>query len=771
MMINMKKKLLFIFIGLLIFYSVQAQQAIGSWQAHTSYHHVTRSEPAGERVYAVGNGSLYSYDKEDTSVRTYEKWNPLSDSDISSITYAPAYKSLIIVYANSNIDLFVNDEEVYNLPDYMNKNMTQSKEVHGIFIADEYAYLSTSFGVVVVNIKKKEITNAYVLNKIVYASVVEGNRIYSATDQGLFTGLLTDNLLDINNWKKVSNTVFSFLTIYNGELIGNIIPDGIYVINKTDYSYSQLVPGHYTYLYLYADKLLAGNSNSLYLFDSINKGHYMDHAKNIVHLSYSNGTYWASCEEKGLIGLTYNQESNQLEELLSSIVPNSPIKNWPYYMAFANERLLVTGGSHSKEGNRLEREGIIMILDGHTWTNFKTDNISEQTKLSFQDITSIAQDPSDPNHHFASSAGEGLYEFQNNEFVKLYSLNNSPLESTLTPPSEHYVRINGLRYDKKENLWMLSNSENYKVHVLKKNGEWINYKFPEIGSTNNFQHTLFDKRGWLWGISSFYASYGVFCLNTNGTLENTSDDQHRFIKQFTNQDGIVLDHQGIYCIAEDKEGVIWIGTEKGPIVLNSPTRFFEKNFYCTQIKVPRNDGTNLADFLLENEIINAIAVDGANRKWIGTEASGIYLLSADGMETIHHFTSENSPLLANSISDIAIHPRTGAVYIGTGKGITTYQSDATEAGETFSEDIHAYPNPVKPDYNGVITVTGMVRDSDVRITNVTGKLIYAGTSVGGQFIWNGRNQQGQRVSSGIYFVLAANAEGKEGIATKILFIK
>lgn len=319
---------------------------------------------------------------------------------------------------------------------------------------------------------------------------------------------------------------------------------------------------------------------------------------------------------------------------------------------------------------------------------------------------------------------------------------------------------------------MVSCETQHAVSVLMKNGDWASLHYPEIVKASNFGRTIFDKRGWLWATSSRIESGGLFCLNYNGTIADTSDDQHRFITRFTNQDGALLEQLAVYCIAEDKEGVIWIGTNRGPLVLNNPSRYFNDNFYCTQIKVPRNDDSGLADFLLVNEAINAIAIDGANRKWIGTASNGIYLISADGMETIHHFTEENSPLLSNSIVSIAIHPRTGEVFIGTGKGLVSYQSDATEAENSFKEsNVRAYPNPVRPNYSGVITVTGMVYDSDVKIVDTAGHLIYQGTSLGGQFTWDGRNKQGRRVATGIYMVLAADSEGKEGIVTKIAFIR
>lgn len=559
--------------------------------------------------------------------------------------------------------------------------MTQDKSVNHACFYKESAYLSTASGILCVNLKKREISNYYALNKNVLACNVSDGKLYAATSDGLFAGLLTDNLLDINNWEKVSDDTSEFLSKYR------------------DIPFKEEVP--------------------------------------------------------------------------ENIIPNSPARNYPYFMNFTGERLLIAGGGHI--ANRLERPGTIMTFEDNTWKSFQEEGISEQTKLRYDDINCVVQDFQDKAHHFAASAGEGIYEFRDGRFVNWYSMHNSPLESALPdePSKNNYVRVNGLIYDKEDNLWMVScGVAKNPVQVLRKNGSWVSLNYPEATERSNFGRTIFDKRGWLWATSSRIESGGVFCLNYNGTIEDTSDDQHKFITQFTNQDGTILEQLAVYCIAEDKEGAIWIGTNKGPLVLNNPSRYFNDNFYCTQIKIPRNDGSDLADFLLVNEAINAIAVDGANRKWIGTAANGIYLLSADGMETVHHFTEENSPLLSNSIESIAIHPRTGEVFIGTGKGLVSYQSDATEAENSFKEsNVRAYPNPVRPDYDGVITVTGMVYDSDVKIVDTAGHLIYQGTSLGGQFTWNGRNKQGKRVSTGIYMVLAADSEGKEGVVTKIAFVR
>lgn len=750
-----------------------AQHAIGSWHAYLSYHNVIHTEPAGEIIYALGNNGLFSYNTDDTSIQCYEKKNPLSDTEITHIAYNKEYKTLVIIYSNQNIDLLVNDKDVYNLPDYMNKEM-QNKTVFHICMDKEYAYLSTSFGIVLLNLKKKEISNAYILNKKTNACAIDKDKIYAATDEGLFTGLLTDNLLDINNWKKVSDVSYTYLAMYNDNLIGYIYSQGINLINKEDYSYSQLLKEYkyFSSLAIYSDKLIATNNNSTVIFSDINNKLYFDHNLNIAHISYSNGIYWAGGYNNGLIGLKIKESENTFETIVSKIIPDSPIRNLPYFIKFEGERMFVTGGGLTQDN--LNNKGTIMTFENNTWNYFQEEGISELTGATYRDITSIAQDPNDDKHHFASSAGEGLYEFYDKKFVKLYNLDNSKLESALpdSKDSAKYVRVNGLIYDNNHNLWMLNCTPYHQIHVLDKNKKWIPLQYQEIGNPPNFEQAIFDSRGWLWAISTYSPDRGgIFCLNHKGTLEDSKDDQHKFISKYTNQDGTILD-QPIYCIAEDKDGAIWVGTKNGPLVINNPSRVFTDEFYFMQIKVPRNDGTNLADFLLANTLIKTITIDGGNRKWIGTDGEGVYLLSPDGLETIHHFTEDNSPLLSNSIQSIAIHPRTGEVFIGTSKGLVSYQSDAIEAKDSFvKDDVYAYPNPVKPDYTGVITVTGLVQDTDVKITNVSGKLIYSGTSVGGQFTWDGKNLQGNRVPSGVYFVLAADSQGKEGIATKILFIR
>ena len=353
------------------------------------------------------------------------------------------YKTLVIMYSDYNIDFLVNNRDVYNLPDYMNKDI-KNKDINHVYLTKEYSYLATSFGVIILNLKKREITNAYVLNKKVNSCTVDDEKIYAATDEGLFTGILTDNLLDISNWKKVSDTSYTYLSMYNDNLIGYINPQGIYLINKQDYSYSLIGSGYFNSMKIYADKLIASNNNSAIIFNDLNNKKYFNSKEfAIAHLSYYNGTYWAGGYEDGLMKLKINESNNLFEAVLSNIIPNSPIRNLPYFIKFEGERMFVTGGGLTSQ--ILDNKGTIMTFENNTWYYFQEDGITEVTGLHYRNITSIVEDPRDRKHHFASSAGQGLYEFYDNQFVKLYGLDNSTLESAL-PDSQHkneYVWVNG----------------------------------------------------------------------------------------------------------------------------------------------------------------------------------------------------------------------------------------------------------------------------------------------------------------------------------------
>lgn len=479
------------------------------------------------------------------------------------------------------------------------------------------------------------------------------------------------------------------------------------------------------------------------------------------------GILWHAEGMKGLMG--YKDKDGKKEAVAGPIQPNSPVRDLFYRMNYVGDRLLVAGGTASYSG--ISHAPTLMYFENNRWEYLDDSYLTSLPSIRHRDITHIAQDPQNKEHIFAGSFRTGLYEFLNGKFVKLYNCDNSPI-SMIRTYGNNYCSAMGVTFDNDNNLWLLNAETDTIIRILQPNGKWQRIYYEEIAGIPTPDDYLFTTSGVNFIVSRRVDERGFFGFHTNGTLGNTRDDRHVLRTFITNQDGTTYDLSEFYCMTEDLTGKVWCGTSSGLFVINDPTTYFNDDFRFEQIKIARNDGSNLADYLLNGVSIRCIAVDGANRKWIGTNGNGIYLISADGQEMLQHFMAEDSPILSNNIQSIAIHHSTGLVMIGTDVGLCSYMSDATEAAEELKdENIQVYPNPVSPDYNGPITIKGLTFDSEVKICSASGQLVWSGISNGGTFTWDGRNKMGRRVASGVYHVIANNAEGKKAIVSQIVVIK
>jgi hypothetical protein len=309
------------------------------------------------------------------------------------------------------------------------------------------------------------------------------------------------------------------------------------------------------------------------------------------------------------------------------------------------------------------------------------------------------------------------------------------------------------------------------IKILLNTGVWTQLNFPNsnqevLGKILISNHNPNQK----W-VPSVRKNPGIFIWDDNGTLTDQNDDRSVFLSKFIDVDnvGSFISPTIIDCLEQDKNGVIWAGTDIGPLLFYNPSRAFDTGYTCSRVKIPRNDGTGLADYLLQNERIKSIAIDGANRKWLGTQSSGLYLMSENGQETIHHFTTSNSPLLSNNIISLAINPVSGEVFVGTSNGLMSFQSNAAESSNIYN-NVYAYPNPVRENYNGIVTITGLISNTQVKITDLNGNLIYQTISNGSIATWDGKDAQGRKVNTGVYFAICANEDGSQSTITKIMVI-
>jgi hypothetical protein len=647
---------------------------IGTWKAYMAYHDIKEIEKGGNILYVLASDNLYSYNTNDQSIQTYDKANTLSDCGISHIAWCQGAKSLVILYSNNNIDILDQSDNITNLSDYYNKSMTENKTVYSIDINGQYAYLSTGFGIVIVNVSKAEITNTYNLGFRVDYSYVENNYIYAASStNGLYRGLMTDNLLDKSNWSRV--------------------------------------------------------------------GDYIPKTKTI---------------------------DPELLALAQTLNPGGPKYNYFGFMRFTQGRLYTCNGVFGAAYDPC-RPGTIQVLDNNEWTIYQ-DNIAELTGHSYMDLSEVDVDPIDKNHVYASGR-TGLYEFKNAQFVKHYNVDNSPLQtaSSVGGGNKDYVLTQGIKFDNSSNLWCLNSYSDNNILQLDKNNQWKSFFKSELmispnTSLQNMKNILFDSRGLMWFINEHWNKTALICYQP-------STEGIKLYNSFVNEDATTINVTFVRCIAEDKDRNIWIGTNMGPLQLPA-NQIGTDNDIFNQIKVPRNDGTNLADYLLTGVDVTCMAVDGGGRKWFGTNGLGVYLISEDNYSEIHHFTVSNSDIISDYIQSIALDPQTGEVFFGTDKGLCSYMSDATEPSEEMNKDnVYAYPNPVKPDYTGLITVTGLSYDADVKIITSNGVLVAQGRSNGGMFTWDGTDLKGKRVVSGVYFVETATSSGSKGTVCKIAIVR
>lgn len=771
MVYNVRRLILFF---LMSFVLVQAYPQNNRWTIYAAYHDASKCVSVGSKIYVLSDGGLYSYDYEDMDVVTYDKSGVLSDNGIFDISYCSEEKTLVIVYNNGNIDLLYDDGSVYNMTDFKNKT-AGDKTINDIYINGKNMYMSTNYGLLIVDIAERIFSKTYTLDYGINSVAVDGNFIYAATDNGVYKGNTADNLQDKSKWSVITKNAIDEFIDFNGKLY-SLTSSGVFSIDKSTFAMTNISKFSAKYWSICNDMLLLSDASSLYSVGTDGKMTLLD-GKGIRTADYAGNTYWCACGTDGLKGMSL--KDGKFTENVSSVIPDSPMRNYSYFLRMTPEnRLLVAGGSFNYNGQSFH--GTLMKYENQSWTCFDEETpIATVGKSLYVNVTDIAQDPNDSEHHFAGSASDGIFEFKDYKMVNHYDYRNSPLQSILPSSSRPnaYVWITGLEYDKDGNLWMLNNQTDTIVRILKNDGKWAALYYSEIKDIPTLDQVLFDNRGWAWincrRTTNNPVNYaGVFCVDTKGTLENTADDSRKFITRFSNQDGVAYSPDLFNCIAEDLDGNIWFGTDKGPFVTYSPQDVFDNGFYFTQVKIPRNDGTNLADYLLSDVNITCITIDGGNRKWMGTSGNGVYLLSSDGIEMIEHFTTENSPLISDNIESIAIDGSTGEVFFGTDAGLVSYLGTATDPAGSLSDDnIKVYPNPVRPEYTGRISITGLMRDTDVKIVSASGYLVNSGTSVGGEYTWDGKNKGGKRVASGVYYVLAADAEGNSGAVAKILVIR
>ena len=735
------------------------------WNIHSAFADINAIAVTRDKVFALSNHSLFAVDKQSEEIVYYNRLTGLNGAVISTIGYNPTLNLLLVCYENGHLDIINSHDEVYNIPDLYLKQTTYSKIVNSIYMHEHTAYLAMDFGIIELDMKRREIKDTYIIGQDakevnVKHITIMGNRIYAVSPQLLYSASLSDPLSDYAYWqtqalptgKEVSAfCAYDELLYMVRDSVLCSYRDSKWQKHTTSYKVNGLCPTDQHLFILpknQAGVAIAETDLSLQMTD-------MGMITDIVQDGSS--YWWASVTDELVRGADRQ-----------AFRPDGPINNIAYRMRTFGDRLYVVPGGRWATQNKTPGE--IMFYENGTWVNISNDVINKACGFKVYDLMNVAQDPNDKDHYFVTSYGAGLLEMQSDEVVNLYTPDNSTLISAVPKYPKEYTRTDGAMYDEQGNLWILNAVGTKSINIFTPDKQWFSFGLASQSDTIPLYtpgEIMVDRRNtqWKW-IPQCRYNTGLLLLQDNGTPTNDKDDQVFYRNEWYDQNGKPVIPEYIYSMAQDHDNTIWVGTNAGLFLIPATIDFTTSN-RCERVIIGRNDGTKLGDYLLDNEQINHIVVDGANRKWIATATSGVFLLSPNGEETIEHFTTENSPLSSNNVLSIAILESTGEVFFGTSQGLVSYMSDAIEPAKNFS-DIYAYPNPVHPNYHGVVTIRGLMANTEVRIVDASGNLVTTIQGNGGEAVWDMTNAQGSRVASGIYTALCNTQDGAAHSTVKIM---
>ena len=760
------------------------QLAIGQWRDHLSYKRGIAITQTEGLIYCATESGIFRMEKYDNSIDRLSKISGLSDVDVSTLRYNFFDRTLLIAYKNANIDL-IKDNIIYNISDIKRTVITAKKTIHNIHFKNQLAYLACGFGIVILDLEKREIQNTCYIGKNgrfinVRDIASDSSYLYAATDSGVYRASLNaNNLADYNAWQRLSGLpagIYNAIASLNGKIYtnfsGNLMTgafnkDTIFSFNGT--SWSKPIPDSiYNHtplrsMEVYNDELIVSFAYNVDLFDrdgiwtgkrigGFSTGFGIEPRQAIVDFT-SPKVIWIADYTNGI---TKNYDiwggSNYY-------LPNGPNTSEVYSMSMVDEDLWVARGDRNEIWNNIYNPAEVYKFSNESWSSFTSSTISALD--SMRDIVSVTIDPKDKKHVFLGSLGVGLIELYDGVLKSIWNETNSSLRPVISG-TYRWLGIFGSAFDNKGNLWVSNSNVSNPLSVYKADGTWQSFNFSTIAKDPTAGQIIVNKNNQKWMVLP--RGNGILVFDNNNTW-SLGDDQQKVLK--TGAGNGNLPSTEIECIAEDKNGEIWVGTDKGIAVFYCPDQLFSSaGCEAQQILIEQDGHTQI---LLETEIITSIAIDGANRKWIGTFNSGAYLMSADGTNQIQHFSVENSPLLSNEIRSIAINPKTGEVYFGTAKGIVSYRNDATEGLEDYT-GVYTFPNPVQPGYDGPIAITGLIENANVKITDIDGGLVYQTKALGGQAIWYGKNFKNERAQSGVYLVYCTNSDGSKTFITKVLLI-
>jgi len=755
------------------------QIGTGQWRLHVSPTETVDVVAGNGVIMAAYPSGLLEYDVAAAERTLWTDVNSLSDINLTALFFDEASGAFWIGYANGNIDK-IKGNTVTNIPAIKMAQIQGDKQVNKFYAHNGFIYVSTGLGIVKINPAKDEVADTYYPNSStepIMELVIREDSIFALTSKKVFRGYLNDvALADPSRWTIDSripdagpNASYKGLVMLENDLFvaygSNVMgSDSVYRVTNGPL---EMVVGDIFDLEISRIKVV---NNNLYVilgggilyydhtfatFNSINTYSFSSTFRS-NNVTYYDGKHYIADEDHGLV---YYQ--NHL--LNGPLNAEGPSRNSFYTLGGTKEKIAVAGGTLQETSFAYNLAGAYILKD-EKWQLFDVYNQPAWDDINLWDIGSVSINPKNTDEiAFGSYSGAPLSIVKDGSTVSsVFTPDNSILEATTLGNGASCV--SDVEYDEFGNLWIANGYSNKPLKVLTADGLWYDFDLGSAGKSKLTGRMVIDYNNNKW----FYArGAGLFGYKDNKTISDPSDDKYKLINSGENTGA--LPSSNVTALAVDFDNEIWIGTDNGFAILYNSDAVFDAlpgQYNAQRIKL-KFEGN--VEYLLGNTYVTDIEIDGGNRKWIGTANTGIFLLSPDGLEILASFTKENSPLISNNIMDMQFNHQTGELFIITDKGLLSYRTDASYEDPEYS-NVQVFPNPVKPEYSGIVTIQGIKYNSDVNVTDVAGNLVYKTTSNGGTATWDGKNLQGERVKGGVYLIWTASNQGKGRKVGKVTVI-
>ncbi len=752
---------------------VAAQNAVGDWVIHNTFvgTDVTAVAEANNWVYYLAGGNLFRLDKETLENEALSIVNYLSDSGISQIYYNSEREYLVIIYSNADIDIIKSNGSVVNMPEIKDAVMTSSKNINDVTFADGVIYVAADFGYVVIDDHKFVVKESHIYGEPIVSVAKVGNKLLLSTANTFYYGdadkyydqlsafTATDFRSNCRIWP-INDKAFFCMTGWT--FLASMTPEDE---NNVKFNSHTIIESKTAYVQKTTDEGFLLNVPLQGMCYKTNEvGEIVEEFETPDEKCSShpdgNGDMWAA-GPKGLHHL--GQEDYYL--------PNALSFSNPFWMTYNKGKDMLYVSNPTANGFFTTMSACrVNTYDGIMWHDVTPAGAPKYGTYWIEFL------PDDDNTYFIGAWTNGLHKVVNNEIVLTYNSENSPLvkrSGAMHPVTsiDRYGNVWAVQpFENKDHPVMVLPAAKAKLNQVTVN-DWITPVIEGINSEYTQRCSFLSTRYSNYDIKIFTDGdfqRPIFFWNCGGELP--VNPQQVSFTRLLDQDGQYFSWTNILCFAEDLNGTVWMGTSEGIVSFN-PANAFSSDFRVNHIKVPRNDGTGMADYLLDGIQVNGIAVDGANRKWIATNNSGLFLVSADGTKIINKFNSTNSPLASNTVYKVCCNPNSNSVFVTTPEGLYEYFSDSSPAEPNY-DNIYAYPNPVRPEYSGNVTITGMMDNSLIKIADASGVVIRQMKSTGGMATWDCCDQYGEYVKTGVYMVLCSQANGSgEAVVTKIAVIR